>query len=187
MPAARLRSAALAAALLMPLSAAVAGTNPSGQFYSSVPGGGVNLQPGQIYTVTLTANVQNVSGVVLVDLPALTGDSQFEIVPGGTCATGVLYPEGATCTVQVRYIGSAPPAGPGILQGRCRVTQAMVGFSITCSIKPAGPLGELGRFFGVGVLDRAVNTLGPLGLSSLALAMLTLGALAALRRKPALK
>jgi hypothetical protein len=150
-------------------------------FTSSVPDPTLTLTPGQIYTVTATANASNGAQVQLNQIqlnPNLAG--QFQIV-GGTCNTTTAYSNTQTCTVNVQFLGNQPGNYSSVLQMSCQVVAAVGGYGIICASGP-GTLGTMAQFVGAGVAG-AVNTMGRGGLTALALALLALVSWATLRRR----
>lgn len=179
------RALGIAVALLAGFvsQAALATTSVVGVFNSDAPSPSATLTPGQIITVTLTANAPG-AGVSMLALPTVVGGAgQFEIVPGGTCVANQTYFDGQSCTIRVRFLGNQSGSYNATLQGSCVVTAVSplvgMGFAISCGIN--APPGVLAAFLGNGILA-AVNTLGPGGLGALAFMLLALGSFFTLRR-----
>ena len=87
------------------------------------------LQPGQTFVVTLTASTNSTTGVIFSQAFALNPNvgSQFQLAPGGTCTVAALYTNGQSCTVLVRFLGTAPGAFTSLLLGACRSEERRVG------------------------------------------------------------
>ncbi len=175
----------LIAALVMAAAPAWAGITTSGFFFSDAPGT-ATLTPGQVFTVTITASSSAVPPVMQLSTLTLTDPSgQFQIV-GGTCAVGTAYSTGTTCTVQIRFNGTATGTFNGTLTGSCSGTAAVGGYSINCGLTGAGPVATLAQVTGSAVaaaIDSAIDTLGSGGLSLLIFAVLVIGAYRTLRQR----
>jgi hypothetical protein len=154
----------------------------SGSFYSSQPVATKTFVPGEIYTLTITANTSNATGVRFSSPFVLNPNmgSQFQIVSGGTCALATAYLTGQTCTVNVQFTGTSPGLFNADLLGQCEFAPfvAVGGYSISCN---SSAQGRLGVFAGTGVAA-GVDALGPTGFAALILSLLGLGAFFTLRR-----
>lgn len=154
----------------------------SGSFFSSVPSPTLTLTPGQVYTVTATANATVGNQVQLNQIqlnPNLA--AQFQIV-GGTCNTTTVYSDTQTCTVNVQFIGNQPGNYSSVLQMSCQLFSAAGGYGITCGSGSPGTLGTMAQFAGAGIAG-AVNAMGRGGLTALALALLAIVSWTTLRRR----
>jgi hypothetical protein len=154
----------------------------SGSFFSSAPVPTTTLTPGQVYTITATANSTAGQQVQLnqIQLNPNVG-TQFQIV-GGTCNTTTAYSNGQTCTVNVQFLGSQPGNYSSVLQMSCQLFSAAGGYGIGCASGGPGSLGTMAQFAGAGVAG-AVNAVGRGGLTALALALLAIVSWTTLRRR----
>lgn len=151
-----------------------------GMFFSSAPTPTKTLTPGETFPVTLTANTDQIAGILFSSPFAFNpnGGNQFSVVAGGTCNTLTSYSNGQTCTVLVKFTGSTPGSFTGNLLGQCQFSAQLGGYSINCANNTQGVLGQ---FVGNG-LAAVVDALGGSGLSLLMLAVLGIGAFVTLRR-----
>lgn len=158
----------------------------SGGFYSSALTPTKTFTPGEVYTLTITANTSNPTGVRFSTAFVLNPNigSQFQIVPGGTCALATAYTTGQTCTVNVQFTGTAPGSFNATLLGQCELVPfvAAGGYSISCTSTTPGAQGTLGSFLGAGVAA-GVDALGTTGFATLILMLLGLGTFFTLRRQ----
>jgi hypothetical protein len=156
-----------------------AGTSAIGYFASPLPST-QSLTPGQTFPVTLTANTNQVGGMVFSAPFSLSPNvgNQFVVVPGGTCAVGTPYTNGQTCTVLVQFLGTTSGSFTATLLGQCQFNAQVGGYGINCVL---GTQSALGRFAGNGIAA-VVDALGASGLSLLMLAVLGMGAFFTLRR-----
>lgn len=165
-----------------------AGILAFGGFSSNQPTAIKTFAPGEIFTITLTANTSDTRGVLFSTPFALNPNAggQFQIVPGGTCLIGTPYLNGSTCTVLVKFTGQSPGNFNSDLLGQCQLGTAVAagGYSINCNFNSSGTgqQGILGRFAGLGVAA-GVDALGSTGFATLLLAVLGMGAFFTLRRR----
>ncbi len=155
-------------------------------FYSSQPTPTKTFVPGEVYTLTMTASTSNPTGVRFASAFVLNPNagSQFQIVPGGTCALATAYANGQTCTVNVQFTGTSPGSFNAQLLGQCELVPfvAVGGYGISCDSTTPGLQSTLGAFVGTGIAA-GVDALGTTGFATLILMLLGLGAFFTLRRQ----
>lgn len=177
---------ALLASVVLAGSPAFAGVAGGTAFVSSSAptASPVTLVPGQTYTMTANISANgSVSGLTFNQI-ALNPNlgSQFQIV-GGTCNTSSQYIAPTSCTVIVRFNGTAPGLFTSSLLMGCNAIVAQVGgYTISCDLTGPGTAGLMARYAGTGIAA-VVDALGREGLTLLAALLFAITGFVTLRRR----
>lgn len=142
-----------------------------------------NMVPGQTYTVTVTAQTGSAIPSIIYNQIALSPNlgNQFQIV-GGTCNTTTQYVNNATCTVDIKFFGTAPSSFTADLMMQCIGLAAVGGYSITCGTGTVGVSARMARVLGTGIAA-AVDALGAGGLTLLAALLFVMTSVITLKRR----
>ena len=155
------------------------------------------LAPGETTTVTITLIPpgENWGLAATLTEPTLNPGSGPFAITGGTCDT-TTYTEGndptSNCTIEVTNTSNVPVAAEGTLSIGCVVVVAQVGgFMFNCSAtqgggaEPTSSPGVVARFSSrvAAAATVAVDTLGPTGLTLLALSLFGFASAVGLRKK----